>query len=102
MISGRRLFWITIIVVVVVVLVVFLSIGLAIGLTKDSSSSSRSSDSLVGEGDGEDAKNAGPTYEQVQQRGFIRCGIYNQSYGFSFPNEGTGIHEGMNIDQVRM
>lgn len=44
----------------------------------------------------------GPTFTEVQNRGFIRCGIYNQSYGFSYLNEEKpgSPREGMNIDQV--
>jgi hypothetical protein len=81
----------------ILLIAVVLSIGLAVGLTMDKNSNSSSDQTMQDD----NLLEQGPTYEEVRKRGFIRCGIYNQSYGFSFPNDKTGIHEGMNIDQVR-
>ncbi|CAB9513107.1 Putative amino-acid ABC transporter-binding protein YhdW [Seminavis robusta] len=41
------------------------------------------------------------TLQKVRDRGFVRCGVYENAPGFSAPNLETGELEGMNIDHCR-
>ena len=90
-----------------VLLILALGIGLAVGLSprdnvnelmKNQTSQSAGIDLATWR-----PRFEGPTFTDVQNRGFIRCGIYNNSYGFSYINEEKdgNPREGMNLDQVR-
>ena len=42
-----------------------------------------------------------PTMELVRKRGILRCGVTGTVPGFCYPNEETGVIEGLNVDYVR-